>query len=1032
MTRLPDLVRDSRLETHFLPDCGVETVHTYHESDPTSRRRVVARSEHWKRKTRIGGGGYSTVWLEECAQGSRCGIQVRAVKQIETGGRFHRIDFNRELETIAKFSHSRYERCFVQSFGWYRSPEHLWIAMEYLELGDLLDYLDEKPALPESQAQEITFQILEGLKMMHENEFTHRDLKPKANQNILIKSHPPDEWWIKIADFGISKRIEESPETSTTLRGTTGFIAPELYGFLEPGSPYAADIWSLGEITFQMLTKAPAFKPIGRLSSYTTQPERFPSSPLDEAGVSKLGIEFIRSLMRPVPDSRLTSEMAILHPWIKPLLQIPLLPRAEALFQPTPMAQGGSPGGNDKCPATEEVTEELLTVRPPEIIPKETLNQSSGAKQPPTPNEEMEEKFGEEELTRSQSSLAQGAKAPSVSSGNSKASSSQATSILSQPSPPSDRLREEWWSDHLRHARLLGTTSNENAIGSSPKKEASVLKGIFSKPKRVPEAKEDTEPTCVEPLCPDSGMKNAGASHNQSFPEDPFSASELKLNKPKNEGELHRPGASLNQEPEVRCLADTLMPSLSLDESLSYGINGLAPSIHVRPELPVSRSADHANLDVCHSSKSRISEVEHRTRLETGLCSWLPYSPRSRNRARSQTVDESRDPNRGIVALPLIESDDEKYGRPPSQAGKGGFGSRSGVVNKIVAGFGFASGGSEKGKGSSSSHGGFGFRFTLPVQAKRHRQISLCPHNLRLVTASGDPTGVEVWSIPKRCRISTDNIFKSNSCIAISHGGTLFATTSGDCLTVWSSFDGSSTAITSTEGLKNPQFSHDGTLLAAMSKQKKIHIWQVFDHHNLQLQKLNTLHLDDNVLAFAFQVRRRRLVVALNNTIKVFGIFSNQDDIDGGYQFDLSVLGRSFKPKRVDIERGLVTALSENGRMAAQAYPDGLIGSILFIRDLKGKADKKSRKLVVSPIIQTMTFSSTGEILATSTKGRDVVLWDVVQGQQILRLENCHETSITCMFLADEGELLATCSSGEGVKFWGTDESMDRLAERTI
>lgn len=107
MTRLPDLVRDSRLETHFLPDCSVETVHTYHESDPTSGRRVVARSEHWKRQRRIGGGGYSTVWLEECAQGSRCDIQVRAVKQIETGGRFHRIDFNRELETIAKFSHSR-------------------------------------------------------------------------------------------------------------------------------------------------------------------------------------------------------------------------------------------------------------------------------------------------------------------------------------------------------------------------------------------------------------------------------------------------------------------------------------------------------------------------------------------------------------------------------------------------------------------------------------------------------------------------------------------------------------------------------------------------------------------------------------------------------------------------------------------------------------------------------------------------------------------------------------------------------------
>ncbi|KAJ5974972.1 hypothetical protein N7481_008679 [Penicillium waksmanii] len=957
MTRLPDLVRDSRLETHFLPDCSVETVHTYNESDATSRRRVVARSEHWKRRRRIGGGGYSTVWLEECAQGSRCDIQVRAVKQIETGGRFHRIDFNRELETIAKFSHSR---------------------------------------------------------------------------NILIKSHPPDEWWIKIADFGISKRIEESPETSTTLRGTTGFIAPELYGFLEPGSPYAADIWSLGEITFQMLTKAPAFKPIGRLSSYTTQPEIFPASLLDEAGVSKLGIEFVRSLMRPVPDSRLTSEMAILHPWVKPLSQIPLLPRAEALFQPTPMAQEVSPGGNDTCAAIEEITEELSTIHPPEITPKGNSDQSSGAKQPPTPNDDMEERVGENDLTRSQSSLARGPKALSVSSENSKTSSSQATSIPSQHSPPSDRLTEEWWTDHLRHAGLLSTTSNESATGASPKKGASVLRGIFAKPKRVPEVEGEKELTRVKPLCPGSGMKDVGASHNQSFLEDPISPPELKPNTPEDESKLHRPGTSLNKKSDVRCLADTLMPSLSLDGSLSRGISGPGPSIRVRPTLPVSRSADDANLEACHFSRSRMSELEHRTRLEAELCSWLPSSPLARNRTRSQTVDESRDPNRGIVALPLIESDDEKHGRPPSQAGKGGSGSRSGVVNRIVAGFGFGNGDNEKGKGSSCSHGGFRFRFTLPLEAKRHRQISLCPHNLRLVTASGNPTGVEVWSIPKRCRISTETIFRSNSCIAMSHGGTLFASTSGDCLTVWSSFDGSSTAITSTEGLKNPQFSHDGTLLAAMSRQKKIHIWQVFDHHNLQLQKLNTLHLDDSALAFAFQSRSRRVVVALNNAIRVLGIYSDQDDIDGTYQFDLSVLGRSFKPKRVDMERGLVTALSENGRMAAQAYPDGLIGSILFIRDLKWKADKRSRKFVVSPIIQTMTFSSTGEILAASTKGRDIILWDVLQGKQILRLENCHETSITCMFLADEGELLATCSSGEGIKFWGTDESMDRLAERTM
>ena len=50
--------------------------------------------------------------------------------------------------------------------------------MEYMDLGDLHDYLLDRPALPESQVQDISYQILEGLQMMHENEFIHRDLKP--------------------------------------------------------------------------------------------------------------------------------------------------------------------------------------------------------------------------------------------------------------------------------------------------------------------------------------------------------------------------------------------------------------------------------------------------------------------------------------------------------------------------------------------------------------------------------------------------------------------------------------------------------------------------------------------------------------------------------------------------------------------------------------------------------------------------------------------------------------------------------------
>ncbi|KGO46196.1 hypothetical protein PEX1_048850 [Penicillium expansum] len=238
MSRVPDWVLDSKLETHFLPGAKHEIVHTYYEQQSLSQR-PIKKFEHWQREKKIGGGGFGEVWLERCTKGTNHGNHVRATKQME------------------------YERCFVKSFGWYQTEASLFIAMEYLELGDLQNYLhDQKQPLPEFEVQGIMFQILEGLDLMHDNGYAHRDLKPN---NILLRSCPPNDWWVKIADFGISKRIEDSLGKPTTLRGTEGYIAPELYELSQRGTPYAVDIWAAGEIMFQLLTKQPTFQHVGLL-----------------------------------------------------------------------------------------------------------------------------------------------------------------------------------------------------------------------------------------------------------------------------------------------------------------------------------------------------------------------------------------------------------------------------------------------------------------------------------------------------------------------------------------------------------------------------------------------------------------------------------------------------------------------------------------------------------------------------------------------------------------------------------------------
>jgi serine/threonine protein kinase len=69
----------------------------------------------------------------------------------------------------------------VKSLGWYEDVKAVYIAMEYCALGDLQRYISNRSSLPPVEAQELTHQVLEGLHEMHENGFTHRDLKPAVS-----------------------------------------------------------------------------------------------------------------------------------------------------------------------------------------------------------------------------------------------------------------------------------------------------------------------------------------------------------------------------------------------------------------------------------------------------------------------------------------------------------------------------------------------------------------------------------------------------------------------------------------------------------------------------------------------------------------------------------------------------------------------------------------------------------------------------------------------------------------------------------
>jgi serine/threonine protein kinase len=76
---------------------------------------------------------------------------------------------------------------FVDFFGWFKDGSDVFLAMEYVPLGDLeKNVMANSGRLPEVEARDIVEQILYGLEIMHTESFAHRDLKPQVRSDYAL------------------------------------------------------------------------------------------------------------------------------------------------------------------------------------------------------------------------------------------------------------------------------------------------------------------------------------------------------------------------------------------------------------------------------------------------------------------------------------------------------------------------------------------------------------------------------------------------------------------------------------------------------------------------------------------------------------------------------------------------------------------------------------------------------------------------------------------------------------------------------
>lgn len=146
---------------------------------------------------------------------NKCMVAVKIINLDDAGDEVE--DVHQEINVMSNVHCAQLTKYFAS----YVIGNNLWIIMEYLEAGSLLDIIKLNGPLDEIFIAFIMKELLLALSYLHSERKIHRDIKAG---NLLVSR----DGSVKLADFGVTGQLTESMDKRKTQVGTPYWMAPEV------------------------------------------------------------------------------------------------------------------------------------------------------------------------------------------------------------------------------------------------------------------------------------------------------------------------------------------------------------------------------------------------------------------------------------------------------------------------------------------------------------------------------------------------------------------------------------------------------------------------------------------------------------------------------------------------------------------------------------------------------------------------------------------------------------------------------------